>query len=90
MRLATLAALRVRTITTQRLKWMTANPCGKWTWWADKNCLGDSKRPGDWLQLMLEDDGSLSVTIYQSYAPESLFYQIVGYTKHHGHKLELD
>ena len=26
MRLATLAALRVRTITTQRLKWMTANP----------------------------------------------------------------
>ena len=65
-------------------------PCGSWTWWADKNCLGDSKRPGDWLQLMLEDDGTLSVTIYQSFAPESLFYQIVGYTKHHGHKLELD
>ena len=65
-------------------------PCGKWTWWADKNCLGDSKRPGDWLQLMLEDAGSLRVTIYQRYAPESLFYQIVGCTKHPGHKLELD
>lgn len=66
------------------------NPCGSWTWYADENCLNNHSRPGDWLDLMLEVDGTLSVTIYQSYAPESLFYQVLGYTLYHDHKLELD